>query len=280
MNKRLYKLESIVTGKIMLIFTLLVAVYMLLSIICTVASNSTSTDSAFIMKTIFVLISALIIILAGFAMIKRLYNLLFTDEGLMRLSFPVKNHEHLNSNLKYAATRLGIMLIIFFTGLGISDAVVKNRVERWGVGNLYSSFLDIYTGNGLSSPVAKTVLTIVILIIAFAVIAANIYLSFVFTLTVSSRICGKYNILRKKGVIFIAGIVMYNIHLLIAELFTRIEYSYSEWLAFGRGYDLFGPDCTLLSAIDRPVINILIYGVTAVLMYRISANILDKKLDI
>ena len=280
MNKRLYKLESIVTGKIMLIFTLLVAVYMLLSIICTVASNSASTDSAFIMKTIFVLISALIIILAGFAMIKRIYNLLFTDEGLVRLSFPVKNHEHLNSNLKYAATRLGIMLIVFFTGLGISDAVVKNRVERWGVGNLYSSFLDIYTGNGLSSPAAKTVLTIVILIIAFAVIAANIYLSFVFTLTASSRICGKYNILRKKGVIFITGIVMYNIHLLIAELFTRIEYSYSEWLAFGKGYDLFGPDCTLLSAIDRPVMNILIYGVTAVLMYRISANILDKKLDI
>ena len=280
MNKRLYKLESIVTGKIMLIFTLLVALYMLLSIICTVASNSASTDSAFIMKTIFVLISALIIILAGFAMIKRSYNLLFTDEGLVRLSFPVKNHEHLNSNLKYAATRLGIMLIVFFTGLGISDAVVKNRVERWGVGNLYSSFLDIYTGNGLSSPVAKTVLTIVILIIAFAVIAANIYLSFVFTLTASSRICGKYNILQKKGVIFITGIVMYNIHLLIAELFTRIEYSYSEWLAFGKGYDLFGPDCTLLSAIDRPVINILIYGVTAVLMYRISSNILDKKLDI
>ena len=82
MNKRLYKLESIVTGKIMLIFTSLVAVYMLLSTICTVASNSTSTDSAFIMKTIFVLISALIIILAGFAMIKRLYNLLSPMRGL------------------------------------------------------------------------------------------------------------------------------------------------------------------------------------------------------
>ncbi len=280
MNKRLYKLESNETGKLMLIFTSLVAVYMLLSIICTAVSNSASTDSAFIMKTIFVLISALIIILAGFAMIKRLYSLLFTDDGLARLSFPVKNHEHLNSNLKYAATRLGIMLIIFFTGLGISDAVVKNRVERWGIGNLYSSFLDIYTGNGLSSPVAKTVLTIVILIIAFAVIAANIYLSFVFTLTISSRICGKYNILQKKGVIFITGIVMYNVHLLIMDLFSRIEYSYSEWLAFGKGYDLFGPDCCLISAIDRPVINTLIYGVTAVLMYRISANILDKKLDI
>ncbi|MBP1584480.1 MAG: hypothetical protein ILP17_02155 [Lachnospiraceae bacterium] len=280
MNKRLYKLESNEIRKMMLLFTSLVAVYMLLSIICTAVSNNTTTDAAFIMKTIFVFIGALLIILTAIAMIKRLYNLLFTGEGLVRISFPVKNHEHLNSNLKHAAAWLGIMLIIFFTGLGISDAVVKNRVERWGVGNLYSDLADNYTMNGLSSPAAKTVLTIVILIIAFAVIAANIYLSFVLTLTLSSRICGKYNILQKKGVIFITGIVMYNVHLLIMELFSRIEYSYSEWLAFGRGYDLFGPDCTLLSAIDRPVMNILIYGVTAVLMYRISANILDKKLDI
>jgi hypothetical protein len=280
MNKRLYKLESNETGKLMLIFTSLVAVYMLLSIICTALSNSSSTDTAFIMKTIFVFIGALIIVLTGVAMIKRLYNLLFTDEGFVRLSFPVKNHEHLNSNLKLAAARLGIMLIIFFTGLGISDSVAKERVERWGVGNLYSDIVDNYTMNGLSSPAAKTVLVIAVLIIAFAVIAVNIYLSFVFTLTVSSRICGKYNILQKKGVIFITGIVMYNVHLLIMDLFSRIEYSYSEWLAFGKGYDLFGPDCCLISAIDRPVINILIYGVTAVLMYRISANILDKKLDI
>lgn len=280
MNKRLYKLESNEIRKLMLVFTLLVALYMLLSVICTAISNNTATDTAFIMKTIFVMIGALIIILTGAAMIRRLYDLLFTDEGLVRFSFPVKNHEHLNSNLKHAATWMGIMLIIFFAGLGISDAVVKNRVERWGVGNLYSDFSDIYTGNGLSSPVAKTVLTIAIFIIAFVVIAANIYLSFVFMLTVSSRICGKYNILQKKGVIFITGIVMYNVHLLIMDLFSRIEYSYSEWLAFGKGYDLFGPDCSLISAIDRPVINILIYGVTAVLMYRISANLMDKKLDV
>lgn len=280
MNKRLYKLESNEIRKLMLVFTSLVAVYSFLSIICSAVSNNTTTDTALIMKTILVLISALIIILTGAVMIRRLYDLLFTDEGLVRFSFPVKNHVHLNANLKHAAVWLGIMLIIFFTGLGISDTLQQSRDERWGVGDLYSSVTGLYTMNGMSSPAAKSALSIAILIIAFVVIASNIYLSFVFMLTVSSRICGKYNILQKKGVIFLTGVVIYNVHLLIMELFSRIEYSYSEWLEFGKGYDLFGPDCGLISNIDRSVMNILFYGVTAVIMYRISKNILDKKLDI
>ena len=280
MNKRLYKLESNEIRKLMLVFTSLVAAYSFLSIICSAVSNNTITDTALIMKTILVLISALIIILTGAAMIRRLYDLLFTDEGLVRFSFPVKNHVHLNANLKHAAVWLGIMLIIFFTGLGISDTLQQSRDERWGVGDLYSSVTGLYTMNGMSSPAAKSLLSIAILIIAFVVIASNIYLSFVFMLTVSSRICGKYNILQKKGVIFLTGVVIYNVHLLIMELFSRIEYSYSEWLEFGKGYDLFGPDCGLISNIDRSVMNILFYGATAVIMYRISRNILDKKLDI
>ena len=280
MNKRLYKLESNEIRKLMLVFTSLVAAYSFLSIICSAVSNNTTTDTALIMKTILVLISALIIILTGAVMIRRLYDLLFTDEGLVRFSFPVKNHVHLNANLKHAAVWLGIMLIIFFTGLGISDTLQQSRDERWGVGDLYSSVTGLYTMNGMSSPAAKSLLSIAILIIAFVVIASNIYLSFVFMLTVSSRICGKYNILQKKGVIFLTGVVIYNVHLLIMELFSRIEYSYSEWLEFGKGYDLFGPDCGLISNIDRSVMNILFYGVTAVIMYRISRNILDKKLDI
>ena len=280
MNKRLYKLESNEIRKLMLVFTSLVAVYSFLSIICSAVSNNTTTDTALIMKTILVLISALIIILTGAVMIRRLYDLLFTDEGLVRFSFPVKNHVHLNANLKHAAVWLGIMLIIFFTGLGISDTLQQSRDERWGVGDLYSSVTGLYTMNGMSSPAAKSLLSIAILIIAFVVIASNIYLSFVFMLTVSSRICGKYNILQKKGVIFLTGVVIYNVHLLIMELFSRIEYSYSEWLEFGKGYDLFGPDCGLIANIDRSVMNILFYGVTAVIMYRISRNILDKKLNI
>lgn len=280
MNKRLYKLESNEIRKLMLVFTSLVAAYSFLSIICSAVSNNTTTDTALIMKTILVLISALIIILTGAVMIRRFYELLFTDEGLVRFSFPVKNHVHLNANLKYAAVWLGIMLIIFFTGLGISDTLQQSRDERWGVGDLYSSVTGLYTMNGMSSPAAKSLLSIAILIIAFVVIASNIYLSFVFMLTVSSRICGKYNILQKKGVIFLTGVVIYNVHLLIMELFSRIEYSYSEWLEFGKGYDLFGPDCGLISNIDRSVMNILFYGVTAVIMYRISRNILDKKLNI
>ena len=280
MNKRLYKLESNEIRKLMLVFTSLVAAYSFLSIICSAVSNNTTTDTALIMKTILVLISALIIILTGAVMIRRLYDLLFTDEGLVRFSFPVKNHVHLNANLKHAAVWLGIMLIIFFTGLGISDTLQQSRDERWGVGDLYSSVTGLYTMNGMSSPAAKSLLSIAILIIAFVVIASNIYLSFVFMLTVSSRICGKYNILQKKGVIFLTGVVIYNVHLLIMELFSRIEYSYSEWLGFCKGYDLFGPDCGLISNIDRSVMNILFYSVTAVIMYRISRNILDKKLNI
>ena len=280
MNKRLYKLESKEIRKLMLVFTFLTAVYSLLSIICSAVSNNATTDTAFIMKTIFVIISALIIILTGVAMIRRFYELLFTDEGLVRFSFPVKNHVHLNANLKYAAVWLGIMLVIFFTGLGISDAVQQSRIERWGVGDLYSSVTGLYTMNGMSSPAAKSALAIAILIIAFVVVAANIYLSFVFMLTVSSRICGKYNILQKKGVIFLTGVVMYNIHLLVVELFSRIENAFSVDFYMHTGYELFGPDECFISEIDRPLVNILFYGVTAVIMYRISRNILDKKLDI
>ena len=280
MNKRLYKLESNEIRKLMLVFTSLVAVYSFLSIICSAVSNNTTTDTALIMKTILVLISALIIILTGAAMIRRLYDLLFTDEGLVRFSFPVKNHVHLNANLKHAAVWLGIMLIIFFTGLGISDTLQQSRDERWGVGDLYSSVTGLYTMNGMSSPAAKSLLSIAILIIAFVVIASNIYLSFVFMLTVSSRICGKYNILQKKGVIFLTGVVMYNIHLLVVELFSRIENAFSVDFYMHTGYELFGPDECFISEIDRPLVNILFYGVTAVIMYRISKNILDKKLDI
>ena len=48
----------------------------------------------------------------------------------------------------------------------------------------------------------------------------------------------------------------------------------------GKGYDIFGPDTVFVTEVDRPLVNILIYGVTAFIMYRISKNILDNKLDI
>ena len=281
MNRRLFKLENKEIRKIMLLITVFVAVYSAFSAICSAISNSASTDSAFIMKTVLALVSAFIIVSAAIMMVKRYYNILFTDEGLIRFSFPVKNHVHLQTNLKCAFLWTGIMTVIFFAGLGISDAVTARRDERWGVGNVYGDLIETYEMNGLSAPGLKTVMTIIILIIAFAVIAVNIYISFIFTLTLASRICGKYSILQKKGVIFLTGIVMYYIHVLIVDLFTRIEIMCGErFFMTGKGYDIFGPDECLISQIDRPLVNILFYGVTAVIMYRISKNILDKKLDI
>ena len=281
MNRRLYKLENKDISKIMLLITGFVAIYSAISVICSAISNGASTDRAFIMKTVLTIISALFIVCAAIMMVKRYYNILFTDEGLVSFSFPVKNHVHLQTNLKCAFMWTGIMIVIFFAGLGISDAVTARKVERWGVGNAYSDLIETYEMNSLSAPGLKTVMTIIIFIIAFAVIAVNTYISFIFTLTLASCICGKYSILQKKGVIFLTGIVMYYIHVLIVDLFNRIEIMCGEsFFMTGKGYDIFGPDACLISQIDRPVVNILFYGVTAVIMYRISKNILDKKLDI
>ena len=277
---KLDRLEIKEIKKIMIYFIRFIAVYMLLSVIASVVMNNAFNDTAFTMRIIMVLCSALCIICAAMIMFKRFYNILFTNEGLIRFAYPVENNAHLKANLKCGLIWLFFLLVIFFAGLGISDVITRNRVDDWGVGNLYSDLMDSYTSNILSNPGFKTVVTVIILIAAAVAVVINFYMSFLFTLTVARRICGKYNILQKNGVIFITGIVMYNIHMILVEAMSWIENAYSEYWMYNEGYSLFEQNWVFIEEIDRPLANIVVYGATALIMYRICRNILDKKLDI
>ena len=280
MNKKLTRLEYKETKKIMLLMTALITVYMLISAGCTVIFYYSTTDTALIVKTILVLISALLVICSAMMMAKRYYNVLFSDEGYFKLSFPVTNRAHLHANLKCSFIWLGLQTFVFLAGLGLSDIFTKYSFERWGIGNLYPAILRGYKQNILSAPELKAVITVLLLLIASLVIAANIYLSFIFTLTVSNYICGKFNIVQKNGVIIISGILMFNIYLLTAQTLNDLLF-YLRFNCLDRsGYDIFGPDILFIFEIYEPVTYILFCGITGFVMYRISRAILDKKLDI
>ena len=283
MSKRLFKLEYMETKKIMYIITAFIAGYMILSAVCSAFSYS-ATDKAFALKTIFVFISALLIICSALIMVKRYYNILFSNEGYVRLSFPVKNRGHLHANLKYAFIWLGLQILVFFAGLSLSDLLSKTRFEQWGITNLYPDILESYSfnfrGEYLLSPKLKAMIAVLFIIISTAIIAINIYLSFIFTLTVSNYICSKYNIVQKPGVIFLTGVFMYCIHLLAVQLFNVFTIWFNNDFLDNTGYKIFGVNTIFIYDIYKPIIFILFYGITAIVMYRICRSILDKKLDI
>jgi len=283
MNRRLYKLESKEIKKIMQLFTVLIAVYSLLAAICTLVELKSSGNAALTLRIILLLISVLGIIITGIIMVGRFYNILFTDEGLLKFSFPVENSEHMRANVTHAMKWMGLQILVVITGISFSEAFEKG-VLFGPVGtymNRLNSYHDNFRGEFMNAPAAKALTVTIIMLAAFAVIVVNIYISFIFTLIVSNRICGKFDILQKKGTVLIAGIVMFNVHLLVAELLTKIENVHNSCFLFAEsGSGIFGPDTPFIGDIDRHVVNILVYGITAVVMYRISKNILDKKLDI
>ena len=264
--------------------TVLIAAYSVLSVVCAFAESRSTSGLALTLRVILILVSALGIICTGIFMVRRFYGILFTDEGFIKFSYPVRNSEHLKDNVRLAVMWLGLQMLIFIACLGISEYVGKESVPLGPVGSytgLVNSYKINWMGEYMSAPGAKAMAAFVIMAAALAVITVNVYISFIFTLTVSNRICGKYNILQKNGVILITGLAMFNIHLLVSWLLTRIEIMFNMgFLGTDEGFAVFGPDCNFIRDIDSPLVNILIYGVTAFIMYRISRNILDKKLDI
>ncbi len=264
--------------------TVLIAAYSVLSVVCAFAESRSTSGLALTLRMILILVSALGIICTGIFMVRRFYGILFTDEGLIKFSFPVNNSGHLKNNFRLAVMWLGLQILVFIVCLGISEAVGKESVPLGPVGS-YTGLVNLYKNNWMgeymSAPGAKALAAFVIMAAAFAVIAVNVYISFIFTLTVSNRICGKYNILQKNGVILITGLAMFNIHLLVSWLLTRIEIMFNMGFLFtDKGFTVFGPDGAFVRDIEGPLVYILIYGVTAFIMYRICKNILDRKLDI
>ena len=225
-------------------------------------------------------------VLIAITLIKRYYDLLFTKEGYVRLSFPVKNSDHLKANIRCGLFHIYILLVVFAVCLGISDkvyAIVRDKQGLWGINNLYSSYVDIYTSNQVSSAKMMALATVVISVLSLLILIETIYMSFIFVLTVSSRICGKYNILQKKGVILIAGIIMYNVYFLMIGLLRKFEmwYSYSEpGIGEARGYEVFGRDFSFISFVDESLMVIILGSIASIVMYRVCKNILDKKLDV
>ena len=284
MNKKLCKLEIKETKKLMLLNTVLITVYLTISSICSAAEVYATKNEPLTVKIILVLISALLILFTALIMVKRYYNILFTDEGYIRFSFPVKNRSHLQANLKCAALWLSLQIIIFFTGLGISDHFTKDRGERWGVGELFHDLSELYRnnirGHFLNSSDIKASIVVFLMLIASIVIAVNIYLSFIFVLSISAFICGKFGIMQKKGVIILGIIIMYNLHMLAAELFNKLTRLSNSEFVFSSGYDLFGSDIVFVADMAVPIFYIFFYGLTSFAMYMICKNILDKNLNI
>ena len=68
--------------------------------------------------------------------------------------------------------------------------------------------------------------------------------------------------------------------MILVEAMSWIENAYSEYWMYNEGYSLFEQNWVFVEEIDRPLANIVVYGVTAFIMYRICKNLLDKKLDI
>lgn len=230
------------------------------------------------------------IIIVAISLIKRYYDLLFSKEGFIRLSFPVKNSEHLKTNIRCGLGKIYCLAVIFAFCLSVSEKVYVNVQDEhglWGIFNVYSTYLDRYArnnylGNYIAYPNLRALASVIISVLALMVLIETIYVSSIFVLTVACRICGKYNILQKKGVIFIATIVMYNVFLLISNLISIFRVWLNEpVLGVGvRGYELFGLDFVFISAVDGFVMVILIGVISSIVMYRICKNILDTKLDI
>ena len=171
-------------------------------------------------------------------MIKRFYNILFTGDGLVKFAYPVENNAHLNTNLRCGLMWIFSILTIIIAGLWMSDVITQDRVEDFGAGNVFGDLRESFQSNYLSNPDLKAVIAVIILVIALIVVTVNFYMSFIFALTMAGRICGKYNILQKNGVIFIAGIVMYYIHMIVIAAMSWIENAYSEYWMYQGGYNL------------------------------------------
>ena len=138
----------------------------------------------------------------------------------------------------------------------------------------------------------KAFLTAFGITISVATVIANYYITFVFALTLSRCIISKRGIMQKQGVIFIVGILLFNFQLLalwaVTGLADRIERALDEDLPGVVSVEPFSfidmlrydPEAYWLKDIFFSLLFIAVYGITAIVMYRISRNIMDRKLEV
>lgn len=288
MKKKLMKQEIRETKKlIMWIYACIVIMSIVTMITALIAMNTKSVTAEELM-VVFLLCAMMGIVVVGIVMAGRFYNLLFTEEGMIRLTLPVKNRAHLQTNVKLGILSIYLAIVIYTAVIGIMD-----NGNVFLVGELYQGLKGYYEMYLTDGVVLKALLTTICSVLAGAVVIANYYITFLFALAVSRRIVSKHGIMQKKGVIFIVGMVLFNIQLLviwgITNLIEVIEadlswYPLRSYRPVGRlsfiDFLRYDSEGIWIKDVLFGLIFLAVYGITALVMYRICRNIMERKLEV
>lgn len=289
MKNKLMKQEIRETRKLIVYILAYMAVLSALTMLTAGVAESRHSTTASDLTVIFMLCSLMGVVVIAIVMAGRFYSLLFTDEGLIRLTLPVKNRVHLQTNVILGISVLYLAAILLCAMFGIME---RDDTFFGLFGSYYEIYKEYYSGIMFEHVGLKAFLTAFGITISVATVIANYYITFVFALTLSRRIISKRGITQKQGVIFIAGILLFNFQLLalwaVTGLADRIERALDVDLPGAVSVEPFSfidmlrydPEAYWLKDIFFSLLFIAVYGITAIVMYRISRNIMDRKLEV
>lgn len=289
MKNKLMKQEIRETRKLIVYILAYMAVLSALTMLTAGVAESRHSVTASDLTVIFMLCSLMGVVVIAIVMAGRFYSLLFTDEGLIRLTLPVKNRAHLQTNVILGISVLYVAAILLCAMFGIMG---RDDTFFGLFGSYYEIYKDYYSGIMFEHVGLKAFLTALGITISVATVIANYYITFVFALTLSRRIISKRGITQKQGVIFIVGILLFNFQLLalwaVTGLADRIERALDVDLPGAVSVEPFSfidmlrydPEAYWLKDIFFSLLFIAVYGITAIVMYRISRNIMDRKLEV
>ena len=289
MKNKLMKQEIRETRKLIVYILAYMAVLSALTMLTAGVAESRHSTTASDLTVIFMLCSLMGVVVIAIVMAGRFYSLLFTDEGLIRLTLPVKNRVHLQTNVILGISVLYLAAILLCAMFGIME---RDDTFFGLFGSYYEIYKEYYSGIMFEHVGLKAFLTAFGITISVATVIANYYITFVFALTLSRRIISKRGIMQKQGVIFIVGILLFNFQLLalwaVTGLADRIERALDVDLPGVVSVEPFSfidmlrydPEAYWLKDIFFSLLFIAVYGITAIVMYRISRNIMDRKLEV
>ena len=289
MKNKLMKQEIRETRKLIVYILAYMAVLSALTMLTAGVAESRHSPTASDLTVIFMLCSVMGVVVIAIVMAGRFYSLLFTDEGLIRLTLPVKNRAHLQTNVILGISVLYLAAILLCAMFGIME---RDDTFFGLFGSYYEIYKEYYSGIMFEHVGLKAFLTAFGITISVATVIANYYITFVFALTLSRRIISKRGIMQKQGVIFIVGILLFNFQLLalwaVTGLADRIERALDVDLPGAVSVEPFSfidmlrydPEAYWLKDIFFSLLFIAVYGITAIVMYRISRNIMDRKLEV
>lgn len=289
MKNKLMKQEIRETRKLIVYILAYMAVLSALTMLTAGIAESRHSTTASDLTVIFMLCSVMGVVVIAIVMAGRFYSLLFTDEGLIRLTLPVKNRAHLQTNVILGISVLYLAAILLCAMFGIME---RDDTFFGLFGSYYEIYKEYYSGIMFEHVGLKAFLTAFGITISVATVIANYYITFVFALTLSRRIISKRGIMQKQGVIFIVGILLFNFQLLalwaVTGLADRIERALDVDLPGVVSVEPFSfidmlrydPEAYWLKDIFFSLLFIAVYGITAIVMYRISRNIMDRKLEV